>query len=137
MCERLELPPEAGAWQVEVRAETACLTRGEADDLGALPRSGFSCPEEALPDLVVVLKLIERTAAYQESARSSNGPCGITLYVGRARIHVPVITHGVGRDFRWQKASAVEIRFGEVALTRRRVESLLDGTYGQPAQEWL
>lgn len=137
MDERPELPPDAGAWQVEFGPKAVRLTRGVADDLGALPHSGFSCPEEALPALVVALGFIERTAACGPDSGQPNGPCGIMLNAGRARIFLPTITHGVNGEQKWQKASSVEIRYADVPTALRRVTSLLDGTYGEPAKDWL
>ncbi|SFO83177.1 hypothetical protein SAMN05421810_101103 [Amycolatopsis arida] len=126
-----EMPPEAGSWQVEIRRESFYLHRGEADDLGAYPGIGFSCPEHALPSLVASLKLVAGTRAYQENQRRPSGSCAITLDSGRACLHIPVITYGAHREGQWQRASVVEIRYGEVPTLLERLESLLDGTYGR------
>ncbi|OXM53746.1 hypothetical protein CFP71_21275 [Amycolatopsis thailandensis] len=116
-----EMPPEAGAWQVETRRESFYLHRGETGDLSTSPTTGFSCPEESLPGLVAALKLVMSTKAYQEDARRPVGPCAITLESGRANVHVPVITYG----------AHLEIRYGEVPILLGRLESLLNGTYGE------
>ena len=131
MSAQQEMPPEAGAWQVEIRRESFYLNRGEADDLGAYPEAGFSCPEDALPGLVVTLKLVEATEAYRENPGHPVGPCAITLDSGRVNLHLPVITYGAHREGKWQKVPSVEIRYGEVPVLLRRIESVLDGTYGQ------
>jgi hypothetical protein len=117
----LDMPPEAGAWQVEVRREGFYLHRGEAVDLSTYPTTGFSCPEEALRGLVVSLKLVMTTRTYQEAPRRPVGPCAITLDAGRASVYLPVITYG----------PHLEIRYGEVPILLQRLESLLEGTYGK------
>ncbi|MFK0249256.1 hypothetical protein ACIQUM_31545 [Amycolatopsis azurea] len=117
----LDMPPEAGAWQVEIQPDRFRLHRGEANDLATFPSTGFSCPEDALPGLVVALKLVATTKAYWEDPRRPVGPCAITLESGRASVHLPVITY---------RAHA-EIRYGEVPILLERVESLLNGTYGE------
>ncbi|WP_181771263.1 hypothetical protein [Amycolatopsis pittospori] len=116
----LDMPPEAGAWHVEVRRESFYLHRGEAADLSTFPTTGFSCPEEALPGLVVSLKLIMTTRTYREGSHRPVGPCAITLDSGRANVHLPVITYG----------PHLEIRYGEIPALLQRLESLLNGTYG-------
>lgn len=131
MGEIQEMPPEAGSWQVEIRRDSFRLHRGEADDLGAYPEAGFSCPEDALPGLVVALRLVEATEAYRENPGRPAGPCAITLDSGRANLHLPLNTYGAHREGQWQKVSSVEIQNGELPILLRRVGSVLDGTYGQ------
>ncbi|WP_394360708.1 hypothetical protein [Amycolatopsis sp. SB7-3] len=121
----LDLPPEAGAWQVEIQSDRFRLHRGQANDLTTFPSTGFSCPEDALSGLVVTLKLVATTKAYLDNPRRPVGPCAITLESGRASIHIPVITDG----------ARLGIRYGEVPILLRRVESLLSGTYGEVVRE--
>ncbi|MFE0021932.1 hypothetical protein [Amycolatopsis sp. NPDC059021] len=126
----LELPAEAGSWVVEIRRESAYLLRGEADDLGAYPGVGFSCPEDALPGLAVTLKQVQDTAAYQQAEAQPTGPCAIVHEGERVHLHCRgVIGYGTLWAGRWRKASQVEIGYGDIPALLRKVESLLAGQY--------
>ncbi|MGW5741557.1 hypothetical protein [Amycolatopsis sp. NPDC003861] len=119
-----------GGWQFAL-GERSVRLRRPADDLGAYPGVGFSCPEEALQDLITLLTRVEESDRYRAASGRPSGPCAITLHAGQARLHIPALAHGTREDEGWQPARMVDLRYGDVPTLLRKVSSLVDGTYGR------